>query len=169
MAHPSGRKLDLTTGLVSLTEGQEDFLEWLCGARPEGESQAAYAQRAGVTSETCRRWKKDPSFLQMWQERMVSTHAHPDTLSRQLENLNRMAQGSGPDAIRATQLYWTLVDKMTPTRVEHSGPGATAGMSDGELAQRLAEAAAAAADRAEPESPKAQADRVRADLGLRVV
>lgn len=161
--------MDFTTGLVSLTDGQEEFLEWLCGARPEGESQAGFAARLGVGESTLSRWKKDPSFLQLWQERMVSSHSHPDTLSMQLENLHRMSLGSGPDAIRATELYWKLVDKMSPQKVELTGAQAMAGMSDEELAVALSHAAEAAVARATPETPKEQAARVRGDLGLHAV
>ena len=169
MRHPSGRELDLDTGIVSLTEQQEAYLDWLTGERPAGESHAAFAQRLGVSESSLYRWKKDKSFLQLWQERMVETHSNPDTLSDQLENLARIARGEGSDAIRAIELYWKLVDKMTPARVEVTGSEQVAGLSDAELAARLAQAAEAAAGRARPETAKEQAERVRGDLGLRVV
>lgn len=169
MDHPSGRKLDTSTGLVSLTDAQQAYLEWLTGGRPEGDTHAAFAERIGYSESSLYRWKKDKSFLQMWQERMVATHSRPDTLSDQLENLARIARGSGPEAIRAIELYWKLVDKMTPTKVELTGSEAVAGLSDEELAAALAQAAGAAAERARPESPQEQAERVRSDLGLRAV
>jgi hypothetical protein len=162
----SERKLDFETGLVSLTEQQEELLDWLTGARPEGESLAGFARRMGVSESTLHRWKKDKSFLARWQERMVETHAHPDTLSKQLEVLNVKALAGDTKAI---ELYWKLVDKMSPDRVEVTGADAVKGMSDEALAQALQRAAEAAAKRAEPESPADQAARVRAELGLRAV
>lgn len=156
----------MDTGLVSLTEGQEEYLEWLTGARPEGETQVAFAARIGVHESTLHRWKKDKSFLEMWQARMVATHAHPDTLSKQLEVLNKQALAGDTKSI---ELYWKLVDRMTPARVEVTGAESVAGLSDEQLAARLAAAADAAASRAQPESPKEQADRLKAELGLRVV
>jgi hypothetical protein len=159
-----GRSLDYSTGLISLTDQQQEFLEWLCGARAEGDTQTALAERLGVSSDTLRRWKKDPSFLQMWQERMVATHAHPDTLSKQLQVLNEKALSGDTKAI---ELYWKLVDKMTPDKVVvESG---TKDLSDADLAARLEAAAQQARRQAEPESPQEQAERVRRDLGLKVV
>lgn len=166
MAHPTGRELDLETGLLSLTEQQEMFLDWLCGAREEGESQNSFAERIGVAPKTLTRWKKDLSFTRRWQERMVQSHSHPDTLSKQLEVLNKLALAGDTKAI---ELYWKLVDKMSPQRVEVTGAEGAMQLSDEELAAQLAAAAAAAAERARPETPEEQAARVRADLGLRAV
>lgn len=162
----AGRKLDMETGLLTLTDKQEAFLDWLCGGREAGESQASFAAKIGVSPKTLSYWKKDPSFMQRWQERMVASHAHPDTLSRQLEVLNQQALRGD---VKSIELYWKLVDKMSPQRVEVSGSEAVAGLSDKELAERLQAAAAQAAAKAEPESPQEQAARVRAELGLRSV
>lgn len=110
-----GRKL-LADGYLELTEQQNEFLDWLTGEKPEGETMQDYSNRVGVGYSTLRSWKKDPSFLKRWENRMREKHAHPDVLSKQLSVLRTKAEGGD---IKAIELYWRLVDRMTPDRVEH--------------------------------------------------
>jgi hypothetical protein len=46
---------------------------------------------------------------------MRETYAHPDILSKQLGVLNEKALAGDTKAI---ELYWRLVDRMSPDRVE---------------------------------------------------
>lgn len=136
--NPGGRRLDLATGRIPLDERQEEFLAWLCGDRPEGESQNAYAQRAGVTSSTLSKWKKDPEFIRRWEETMREGAAHPDILSRQLQALNVKAMAGD---VKAIELYWKLVDRMTPDRLSVDQTTRSAEeLSDEELARQLDQA-----------------------------
>ena len=162
----SERELDYATGILSLTDAQERYLEWLCGERAEGQSHAAFAEELGYAESTLYRWRKDKSFLRLWEDRMREGAANPLTLSKQLEVLNAKALAGD---VKAIELYWKLVDRMTPDRLELTGAESTSDLSDAELAAKLRDAAGQMAERAKPESPKEQADRVRGELGLRVV
>ena len=117
-------------GSRELSEGQELFLTWLTGGRPEGQSQEQFAAQLGVHVRTLRDWKKDPSFLKAWELRMRQTHARPDVLSAQLEVLNEKALTGD---VRATELYWKLVDKMTPEKVEVKTESGLSDLSDAQL------------------------------------
>lgn len=109
----AGRKL-AADGELALSDKQQEFLEWLTGARPEGETQEQFAARIDVAPRTLRAWKKDRAFLKRWEDRMRETHAHPDILSKQLEVLNEKALAGDTKSI---ELYWRLVDRMSPDRV----------------------------------------------------
>lgn len=108
---PRGRKLNYQTGLVELTEDMEKFLDWLCGDRPEGQSQNAFARELGVSPKTLTGWKRDPSFRQMWEDRLRSTHAAPDVINDHLKALNQKAQKGDVQAIK---LYHEIVARMWP-------------------------------------------------------
>lgn len=144
----AGRKLG-ADGEIALHDKQEQFLDWLTGDRPEGETHEQFAERIGVTPRTLRNWKKDAPFLRRWEERMRETHAHPETLARQLAGLNEIAVNAPrhSDRIKATELYWRIVDRMSPDRVAIESGKSVENLSDAELDQILAESARGEADR----------------------
>lgn len=107
----NGRRLDYETGLLELTDKQELFLDWLCGNRPEGETQAEFAQRIGVAASTLRGWKQDSSFTGWWERRLRETHAAPDVINGHLEALNKKGRAGDVAAIK---LYHDIVEKMWP-------------------------------------------------------
>lgn len=134
-AYTPPRKLG-PDGEIELSEKQELFLEWLCGDRPAGETMEQFAKRIGVSTATLRRWKRnDKPFLRRWEERMRETHAHPDKLSAQLDSLYDLSIRAPKEAdrIKATELYWRLVDRMSPDRVEVQSSKSIAQLSDEEL------------------------------------
>jgi hypothetical protein len=157
------RPLNLRTGERPLHEGQLAYLAWLCGEREPGETQATIAARLGVALSTLGKWRRDEDFKREWERQMRDGAANPEILTRQLEVLNKKALTGD---VKAIELYWKLVDRMTPDRVEHSGPGSAAGLSDAELAARLQAAAETTAKRVEPETPAECAARMRRDLGM---
>lgn len=132
-----GRKLG-DDGELELTDKQNELLDWLTGGRPEGETQEQFAERIGVDPRTVRRWKKDRAFLKRWEDRMREKHAHPDVLSKQLDVLRTKAEGGD---IKAIELYWRLVDRMSPDRVEHIDSGSVTELSDEQLDQLIAKQA----------------------------
>lgn len=134
-----GRKLG-QDGEIELTAQQEEFLAWLTGDRPEGESQGKYAARLGVSENTLMRWKKDKAFLKRWEERMRETHAHPDKLSKLLEVTYQRALSGD---MKAVELYHRLLDKMTPEKIEHVTSDGVDKLSDEEIDRLLNEQATA--------------------------
>lgn len=110
-----GRALDTDTLLLTLTDQQEKFLDWLTGNRPEGQSQAAFARDLGVTPAALTSWKKDPSFRSRWEMRLRETHAHPDIINGHLRALNEKALKGDTAAIK---LYHEIVQRMWPDDVE---------------------------------------------------
>lgn len=107
----AGRRLDYATGLLELTPQQEQFLDWLCGERPEGESQNQFAVRLGVNSRTLSAWKKDPSFTARWERRLRETHAAPEVINGHLAALNDKGRKGDVAAIK---LYHEIVARMWP-------------------------------------------------------
>lgn len=95
------------------------FLDWLTGDRPEGESQNQFAERIGVGNYNVAKWKRLPSFLVAWEERMLATHAHPQILSDQLEVVRDLVKNgrNDSDRLKAVELYWKLVERMAPDKV----------------------------------------------------
>lgn len=121
---------------IELTDQQEDFLDWLTGDRPAGETQVAYAARLGVHEGTLTRWKKDRAFLRRWEERMRETHAHPEKLSKLLTVTYQRAESGD---MKAVELYHRLLDKMTPEKVEHVTSEGVDKLSDEELDRLISE------------------------------
>lgn len=139
----SGRKL-ADDGELELNDKQAEFLDWLTGGRPEGETQDQFAERMGVTSRTVRRWKKDRAFLRRWEDRMRENHAHPDVLSKQLDVLRQKAEAGD---IKAIELYWRLVDRMSPDRVEHVDSTSVSELSNEQLEALIVKEASEEQDR----------------------
>ena len=107
----AGRRYDAATGLLELTELQAKFLDWLCGERAEGETQAKFAQDNGISTTTLGNWKRDPSFIGHWERRLRQTHAAPDVINAHLDALNRKARTGDVQAIK---LYHEIVNRMWP-------------------------------------------------------
>lgn len=122
----------METGELDLKHIQVLFIEWLCGDRPEGESQNDFARRWNLNKGTLSKWKKDPSFCAEWERRMRETHAHPDKQHELLERLFEKAKLSGDS--KDIEAYFRLIDRMTPTRIEINGQDELAEMSEEELA-----------------------------------
>lgn len=133
----SPRQLDMATGEMDLKIAQAQFVEWLCGDRPQGESQNQFAARIGVHPGTLSKWKKDELFCRQWEKRMRETHASPEKQNQLLEKLFESANRTGdPKAIAE---YFRLIDKMTPQKIEIDDKRSLAEMSDAELAEMAAE------------------------------
>lgn len=129
------RSLNLSTGEVELREPEQVFIDWLCGERLEGESYQDFADRYGVNVKTLRDWRKNPAFLRKWEEQALGSFAAPDRQSELLEKLFEKGQLGDPKAI---ELYFKLIDKMTPDRVEVTTTGSEMGaMTDAELRRLL--------------------------------
>lgn len=122
----------MDTGELDPKHIQVLFIEWLCGDRPEGDTQVAFAERHGVHPKTLSKWKKDDQFCAQWEKRMRDTHASPDKQNTLLETLYEEALKSKDH--KAIEAYFRLIDKMSPNRIEIKGHQELAEMSDEELA-----------------------------------
>lgn len=107
----AGRRYNPETGLLDLTDEQWKFIDWLCGDRPEGESQNKFAERLGVSPKTLTSWKQDSSFRGHWERRLRETHAAPEVINAHLQALN--AKGAKGD-VQAIKLYHEIVQRMWP-------------------------------------------------------
>lgn len=107
----AGRRYDPATGLLELTDDQAKFIDWLCGEHPEGESQAKFAARLGVSPQTLTAWKGDDSFKGHWERRLRATHAAPEVINSHLAALNQKAAKGDVNAIK---LYHEIVNRMWP-------------------------------------------------------
>lgn len=127
----SHRKMNYETLDVELKLAQAQFIEWLCGDRPAGETQAQLAARLDVNPGTLSKWKKDPAFCTQWEKRMRETHAHPDKQHALLEKLYDKALTTGDS--KDIESYFRLIDRMTPEKIQISGADEAAEMSEEEL------------------------------------
>ncbi len=137
----AGERVPRTKAEQGLTVEQLLFLDWLTGDRPEGESQNQFAERIGVPSYNVAKWKRLPSFLVAWEERMLATHAHPQILSDQLEVVRDLVKNgrNDSDRLKAVELYWKLVERMAPDKVlvRQSVESDVSGLSDAALLAEL--------------------------------
>lgn len=122
----------METGELDLKHVQVLFIEWLCGDRADGESQADFARRWDLNPGTLSKWKKDPSFCRQWEKRMRETHAAPDKQHQLLQRLydKALVQVDSKDI----ETYFKLIDRMTPSKIEIDDKRQLAEMSDEELA-----------------------------------
>ena len=142
----SVERVPRTKAEQGLSTEQLLFLDWLTGDRPEGESQNQFAERIGVGQYNLEKWKRLPSFLIAWEERMLATHAHPQILSDQLEVVRDLVKNgrNDSDRLKAVELYWKLVERMAPDKVivrNKPTEADVSSLSDVELAAELAELA----------------------------
>jgi hypothetical protein len=128
---------------TELLEGQAEFLEWLTD--PEvalrKESLTKYAAEAGKDKSTLCRWKKDPVFVKAWEARLAELNVNPERMQTLMDVLYR--QGSEGGNVKAIELYFKLNDRMTPEKHILQTGKAAADMSNEELAEMLAQRAAA--------------------------
>lgn len=127
----SKRELNYDTYELDLKHIQVLFVEWLCGDHEHGETQAAFAKKWDVNPGTLSKWKKDPSFCAQWEKRMRETHAHPDKQNALLDKLYNRAHESGDP--KDVEAYFRLIDRMTPDKLQISGPGELEELSDEDL------------------------------------
>lgn len=118
---------------------KEWLLDWCSGNRVPGDTIPKIAAFLGVHKATIERWKADPTFIRKWEERMTATAAHPEKLTRQLAALEAKANEGD---IKAIELYWKLVDKISPTRFEVATATAAHTLTDDELVDALEQARA---------------------------
>lgn len=125
-----------------LSEQQDAFIEWLTdpSARGASESQNAFAERLGVNKGTLSKWKKDPAFRKEWERRLAELNVSPDKLQTLMDRMFDLANHDDvrpADQLKAMELYFRLVDRMTPdkTLVLSSTPAEE--LTDEELERQL--------------------------------
>lgn len=126
------REFNHATGLVDLTEDQEKFIEWLVDPARKG-SQNDCARTIGVNPSTLSKWKRDLSFRKAWDTRLAELNVQPDRIQKVIESLYENAIGSGPQSVKAQELYLRFVDRFIPKEEVVTRRGAS-DLSDDELA-----------------------------------
>lgn len=104
-----------------LDEDQILFLDFLCGDKTHGDSQAQFAESTGVKPRQLTKWKRNfPAFTRAWHQRMIEGAGNPEYLDAQLAHLREIATDADrhSDRIKAIELYWKLVDRMSPDVLE---------------------------------------------------
>lgn len=133
------REWDSSKQQIVLSDQQNEFLDWLCGGRQDGESLQTIAKRIGVSTGSLGRWKKDRAFLREWEDRVRVEFTHPETLASQLKVL---ADKGNKGDTRAIELYWKLIEKISPDQFKQAPVEVSASsMSDDELRSALMAAA----------------------------
>lgn len=150
----------------ALDDSQRLLLDFLCGDKTHGDTLEAFVKSTGIPKTSVYRWKKrHPGFTRAWHARMIDSAAHPQFLQAQLEHLRNMAADGDreSDRIKAIELYWKLVDRMSPTVLAvTTAEQDVAALTDADLDEM--EARADAADRTARGLPThdAQVDHLRA-------
>lgn len=125
---------------------REAYLEWLCVVPSERKpaTKAAYAELAGVSTETLRRWEKDEVFRREWERRSGEIVGSPERSQQVLETLYRQALSGD---VKAAQLYLQATNKMAPATLTVKDERQVSKLSDQELEAMIAAAAASERER----------------------
>lgn len=124
-------------GAVNLSEAQDQFIEWLVDPNRVG-SQNDFARKLGVNPGTLSKWKKDGPFKEKWEKRLLDLNVSPDRIQQVVESLFVNAVGSGPQSVKAAELYLRFVDRFTPKEI-HETRGSARDLSDEELTRSVEE------------------------------
>lgn len=121
-------------GTISLPEDQQRFLNWLIDPRPEGAApsdttkgtQNNMARVLGLDKSTLSKWKKDPRFVQAWQEQLLEAMGGPEAMAAMNKVLMEVAlDKKNPAAARvaAVRQYQEVSDKYSPkTQIKVADP-----------------------------------------------
>lgn len=124
-----------------LNERQLQYLNWLCTPPSERvpASKAKYAAEFKVSEVTLRRWEKLKVFRDAWQQRVDEVVGSPERTQKLLDTLYEA--GLGGD-VKSAQLYFQVTGKMAPQQVTVNSKRAATEVSDAELDELIAMAAA---------------------------
>lgn len=107
------RPLNEAGDALVLSEAQDEFIEWLVDPERKG-SQNQFARDHGIDPSTLTKWKKDWSFKDAWDKRLAELNVRPDRIQKIVEAMYNAATGTGPQAVKAMELYLRYVDRFTP-------------------------------------------------------
>lgn len=119
---------------IVLPEDQQKLLNWLLDPRKEGAApsdttkgtQNNLARVLGVDRSTLSKWKKDPRFIQAWQEQLLERTGGPEALAVMMKTLVEVATDkTSPAAARvaAVREYLDVTEKHSPrTQIKVADP-----------------------------------------------
>ena len=122
--------------LRDAADKQQVFIEWLCTPKrernPSTQEELARRLRLGVSVLT--NWKKQPQFLERWDQHYLSTIGSPERKQTLLDTL----YGTGSDRddprhVQAAAKYMELVDGLKPQRLDITVNRPAKDLSDEEL------------------------------------
>lgn len=124
-----------------LDERQEAYLEWLCTAPQlrQPTSKAKYAHEHHIHETTLRRWEKLQPFRDRWKDRVDQLQGSPERTQELLDSLyDKAVQGD----VKAAQLWLQATNRLQPQPMKVEVSGSAKELSDAELDEMIAMAAA---------------------------
>ena len=113
-------------------EIQSEFLDWLLSDVRIPSSQDTWGEQHGVNERTVRRWKQDPRFIKLWEQRITEKNVGPERVSRILDVLYEAAEKGD---VKAATEYMKYVDRILPPKKVEREPEDLELWSDEELAE----------------------------------
>lgn len=136
--------------VVPITDPRKQaFLRWLCTPIKEREPRSitGIAQQIGVDRVTLWKWKEDKEFLEAWEKMYLQTIGDPSKKSEIMSTLYQTATDpDDPKHVQAAKAYFEIEGSIKPARMEVSVSRPTSELTDEQLAELLAERAAAEKD-----------------------
>lgn len=116
---PRGRPKGATS--VDDAKKKQMLMEWLCLPKkdrdPPTQEELAKKLRIGVT--TLSNWKKDPKFVESWEQHYMSTIGSPERKQSILDTLHRTAtDNDDPRHVAAAKAYMEIVEGLKPQRLD---------------------------------------------------
>ena len=122
---------------LTLTQQQQDYVEWLCTAPSERvpATKKAMAVELGVDITTLRRWEKKEVFRNAWKDTVDEVQGSPERTQRLLDTLYAKALDGDT---KSAQLYLQATNRMAPPTVTVQSNKKAAELSDAELDSLIA-------------------------------
>lgn len=122
---------------ITLTQDQQQYIDWLCTAPSEREprTKAAMASKLGVDITTLRRWEKRRHFREEWQKRVDEIQGSPERTLAVLDVLYKKALDGDT---KSAHLYLQATNRMAPPTVEVRSEKRVAELSDSDLDELIA-------------------------------
>lgn len=116
---------------------QAEFLSWLVNPDRQPTTQRQWAKDHDVHESTLGRWKRDPSFREMWERQLAELNIDPGRIQDVIESLWRVAKNGD---VKAMVAYLQMVEKISPPKIVIEEKSVQ-DMGDDELAAALRERA----------------------------
>lgn len=121
-------------GNPELTELQQEFLDWLCDPNKQG-TQNNWAAEHGLHHSTLSQWKRrDRLFRKAWDKRMAEVYSGPEQVTEAMKVLYAKAMDGD---MKALDLYFKRVDKMSPPKIADDEDENIVEMSTEDLERKL--------------------------------
>lgn len=124
---------------------KQQFLEWLCTVHADRDppTMTEFAAKIGSTNATLTGWKRDAEFLAEWERRYRLTVGSPEKAQTVIQRLYETAEDrTDPRQVAAAKAFLEAIDAVKPHRIDVTVSKAAKELSEEELNELLAAAAA---------------------------